>query len=167
MKAFKWVVCTVFFILAVVVVYTMVLKKPSKKMIEPYTITLPQADTNIAQADIESGIMGCYATYIDAFQKTATAVVNDGQTEAIKKCFTSHFISTWNTLAEKSGTDPVLFSQDIQTSWATNITAHITQASKNSAEAKVILGTSNNQQKLIVHLTVERGMWLIGSVSPL
>lgn len=164
---FKWIVSIVLFLLAVVGMYTVALKKSAKKVIEPYAITLPQAKANITQADMELGITGCYATYIDAFQKTATSVVNGSQTESIKKCFTDRFISSWNTLAEKSGTDPVLFSQDVETSWATSITAHVIRTSEASADAKVFLGSNNNQQTLIVHLTVEKGMWLIDSVSPL
>jgi hypothetical protein len=131
-------------------------------------------DATSQNSDTISTFTGnCFKWYIQGYANRSTVVGTKNYEAATAQiaadagsCFTPEFISQWPTITSNTEGDPVLLSQDYESSWAANVTTSITQQSATDAAALVNLG-SNPQwlKQLIVHLTYTANGWRISGVT--
>jgi hypothetical protein len=85
---------------------------------------------------------------------------------SISQWLTPEFVANWDSIVENTDQNPVLLSQDIQSSWASDIHTAINNQSATDSTVQVSLGTGTDQQLLTFHLVRTNNQWRIASVDP-
>lgn len=111
-------------------------------------------------------VTGFYGWYLENLIRNQGFAGTDQFKSTITNWLTPNFAQNWNTLAENTGTDPVLLAQDYQNSWATNIQTTIVNQTSTSSMVLVSLGSGQQGQRVTVHLVFINGVWRISAVTP-
>lgn len=146
-------------------------------------LVLPHEDNTLAQEENANPFQGvqatsravytdtpertastCYAWYVP-MRLTAPSLDSIAAEPQAPQCFTSSFISQWNTIKQESEIDPVLAVIDIGPTWTSHMDVETIGQSVRSYDVKVTLGTGDDTYSVIAHVVRENdGSWKIDSV---
>lgn len=159
---------TLFFLLLVgAIVFKFARPTPSD---QPQISDNPFKDTAVSTQGVYTDTpyrtaVSCYTWYVQAIATMADLGQVAAQPQATQ-CFTHEFIATWQTLAENTGSDPVIQAQDFGTTWASAVTAETIGQSIKTTDERVTLGRGDDTHQVIAHIVQqEEGNWQIDTVS--
>ena len=107
-----------------------------------------------------------YTWYLQVLSTNQSFSSSPDFKSSISQWLTPEFVANWDSIVENTDQNPVLLSQDIQSSWSGNIHTAIASQSQTDATIDVSLGTAPDQQLLAVHLVRNSNGWRIASVDP-
>lgn len=102
----------------------------------------------------ESIIKSCITDYVTAFAKPVKES-DKAMAKVRQKCLSKDFLKNWKKLVENSDADALLFAQDYQDSWITNV--HIQNLDPATKTSKVILGKGQDEHCLQIKYTEANG----------
>jgi hypothetical protein len=105
-----------------------------------------------------------YTWYLQVLSNDQNFSSSPNFKSSISQWLTPEFVANWNSIVENTDQNPVLLSQDTQDSWASNIRTALVNQSTTDSTVEVSLGTTPNQQILLVHLVHNENQWRIASV---
>lgn len=130
------------------------------KASDPFVNAIAQPNQIQTDSPIDT-VRTCYAWYVQASGYGGNVFSAQEQKET-SACFTSNFISFWNT--DESGGDPILLAQYVGKTW-NNISVRPISQSINSSDILVTMGTGAEQNQVVAHVVKNNGTWKIDSVS--
>jgi len=119
----------------------------------------------VAVDNASSTALTCYTWYLKVYLIPSTLDQRASLPQA-QQCFTSSFLSQWNSILSSTEGDPVLTVSDYFPTWGSAITTKTVGQSIRSSDQQITLGTGDEQFTVVAHLIrLPDQTWKIDSVS--
>jgi hypothetical protein len=131
----------------------------------PFADVSPTLTSTSTGNDLTTFIQNCFTSYIQAYEANQQNS-NPGQFDQdAQSCFTPDFIQQWPAIITKSEGDPILLSQDYESSWLSNVFVAIASQTQTSALAIVNIGSGSETEQVLAQLTNTAAGWRIAAVT--
>lgn len=125
--------------------------------------TVPSVPTADMERSPSAFVVGFYKWYLDGLATDQAFSVSNTFVNGRTKWLSPKLAASWGSIAENTGSDPVLLAQDFLPSWFQGITASTTKQSTGSGT--VVVSWSGSAPEIQVVLVSSNDGWLIDSVS--
>lgn len=106
-----------------------------------------------------------YGWYLQGLAGNQAFTTSSAFTSESGNWLTPAFSSKWSSIAQDSGADPALLSQDYAPSWLSSISATVISQTSSTAVIRVSLGNAADLHQVDAHLVSSGASWRIDSVT--
>lgn len=142
-------------------------QSPSQSTTPPPPTVAPSAPTTDMSKSPTALVTGLYTWYLTGLENDYRFAGSNVFISNRAQWLTENFASNWDSISARTEVDPLLLTQDIQSSWVTAIATSVLDQTATSSRVAVTLGeaSSGHADTLVVQLLQTIAGWRVDAVT--